>query len=119
MTRIPAVLATIAVIAAGAVTVPSTADARVRGRAVAAGVMGLAAGAIIGSAVRNSYAYEPGYVYAPGYAYEPGYAYQPYAPAYGYTPYAAPVYGYAPGYYGYGGSSCDRLNYDRQLQGTC
>ncbi len=53
MTRIPAVLATIAVIAAGSVTVPSTADARPRGRAVAAGGMGLRAGAILGTAPRN------------------------------------------------------------------
>ena len=115
MTRIPAVLATIAVVAAGSVTVPSTADARPRSRAVAAGVMGLAAGAIIGSATRNYHAYDPGYVHAPGYVYEP------YAPVYGYAPYAAPAYGYAPGYYygGYGTSSCDLLNNDRQLQGTC
>ncbi len=86
MTRIPAVLATVAVIAAGA-AVPSTADARPRGGAVAAGVIGgLAAGAIIGSMANQRY-YGDGY-YAPGYAYGPGYTYGPDPYAYE----APPVY---------------------------
>jgi hypothetical protein len=78
------------------------------GPAVAAGIVGLAAGAMIGAAA-NSYYYGPGYVYDPGYTYAPGYAY---GPGYGYAPapYAyGPVYAPAPAYYR--GFSC-RNQYD-------
>lgn len=69
------------------------------GGAAAAGIIGgLAAGAIIGSAVANS-----GYYYGPGYSYGPGpYAYG--GGPYGYVP--APVYVQpAPRAY-YGGGGC-------------
>jgi hypothetical protein len=89
MTRILTVLAAAATLAATSLALPSSADARIRGGGIAAGVIGgLAAGAIIGSAVGGGY-YAPGYGYAPAHGYAPGY--------YGY----APSYGYAPGYYGY------------------
>lgn len=55
---------------------PTDASAR-GGRAVAAGVIGLAAGAIIGGAIANSspaYAYPQTYYPAPGYVAYPGYA---------------------------------------------
>jgi hypothetical protein len=109
MTRLPAVLATVALVAVGSISVSSTADARIRGRSVAAGVLGLAAGAAIAGAAANAYAYSPGYYYGPGYAYAPGYGY----PAVG-----GGYYGYAP-YYGYGyPSTGDIINSDPQLQGT-
>lgn len=88
MTRTLIVLATAATLITGSVLAPSSADARNRGGAVAAGVFGaLAAGAIFGSAA-TGYGYYPyGYAYAyppdyyGAYAYEPGYAYVP-APRY-------------------------------------
>ena len=66
------VIAAIATIAAGAVNVPTPASAGCYGCAVGAGVVGgLAAGAIIGSAIANSqphyYAPGPGYVAYSGY----------------------------------------------------
>lgn len=72
MMKTLAALATGGVIAAAAVTVPAPAQAS-NGAAIAAGVVGgLAAGAIIGSAVapHYSYGYAPGPVYYGGpYAY--------------------------------------------------
>ncbi len=65
-------VAAAAAFAAGTLTVPTTADARCRGCGVAAGVIGgIAAGAIIGSAIANA---EPrgGYVVYEGY--DPPYA---------------------------------------------
>jgi hypothetical protein len=101
MTRTLTVLATATSLAAASFAVPSTADARIRGFGIAAGVIGgLAAGAILGSVARGGY-YYGGYGYAPSYyGYTPYYGYgDAYAPAYyGYTP----GYAYAPGYYGYG-----------------
>lgn len=65
------VLATAGVLALGTVAMPQQAEARGRGGAVAAGVIGgLAAGAIIGSAI-NRPAYGYGY-YGPSYAAYPG-----------------------------------------------
>jgi hypothetical protein len=66
-------LATVATLAAATVTAPEPAQARCDGCAVGAGVIGgLAAGAIIGSAIANSqpryYAPAPGYVVYSGYA---------------------------------------------------
>lgn len=60
-------LAAAGVLAAGTLVTPQPAQAR--GGAVAAGIIGgLAAGALIGSAVANPY-YGPGYYYGPGPAY--------------------------------------------------
>ena len=56
----------------------------------AAAGAGFAAGAIVGSAVANSYygpSYYGAYAYEPGYAYEPAYAYEP-----GYVVETAPTY---------------------------
>jgi hypothetical protein len=99
-----AVLSAAALIGLGAVASTSTtAEARYRGGAIAAGVIGgLAAGALIGAAASSAYAAPYGYYgygYAPAYGYAPGYAY---APAYTYG-YAAPVVsvGFGPAYYGY------------------
>jgi hypothetical protein len=69
-------LAAVAALATGILSGPTTADARCYGCGVGAGVVGgLAAGAIIGSAIANSqpryYAPAPGYVVYSGYA-EPG-----------------------------------------------
>lgn len=62
-------LAAIATIVIGSI---GTADARNRGGAVAAGVIGgLAAGAIIGGAIANS---RPAYAAPPAYVVQPGYA---------------------------------------------
>jgi hypothetical protein len=62
-------LAAAATIAVGAVSVPTDASAQ-RGGAVAAGVIGgLAAGAIIGSALSGPRYYEPAPVYAPAPLY--------------------------------------------------
>jgi hypothetical protein len=66
-------LATVATLATATVLVPAPAEARCYGCAVGAGVVGgLAAGAIIGSAIANSqpryYAPAPGYVVYSGYA---------------------------------------------------
>src|ERR1700741_1277003 len=69
--------------------------------------VGIAAGAIIGTALAApyySYGYAPGYsyIYPPGYIYQPpyiaGYAYAP-GYRYGYSP--GYSYGYAPGIYAY------------------
>ena len=60
-----------ATLAVATLSAPTTADARCRGCAVGAGVIGgLAAGAIIGGAVANSY---PRYAPAPGYVVYDGY----------------------------------------------
>jgi hypothetical protein len=89
-----------------------------RGRGFGWGIGGLAAGAIIGSAIASSspygyygggpyyggYGYPgPGYGYAPAYyggGYGPGYAYGP-GYGYGYRSYyrPRPYYGYSYGYY--------------------
>lgn len=66
-------LAAVATLATGMVSAPAPAEARCYGCAVGAGVVGgLAAGAIIGSAIANSqpryYAPAPGYVVYSGYA---------------------------------------------------
>lgn len=79
-----------AVALAGALAVSAATPSFARGGRVAAGVVGFAAGAMIGAAAANAgrgyynggyygggYAYDPGYAYAPGYAYEPDYVYQP------------------------------------------
>jgi hypothetical protein len=64
-------LAAAATVAAGTLSAPTAADARCHGCAVGAGVIGgLAAGAIIGGAVANSY---PRYAPAPGYVVYEGY----------------------------------------------
>ena len=60
----------------------------------AAAGAGFAAGAIVGSAVANSY-YGPHY-YGPGYAYAPGYAYDGYAYEPGYVVETEPSYAVAP-----------------------
>jgi hypothetical protein len=65
-------LATVATIAAGTMSAPTTADARCYGCAVGAGVAaGVIGGAIIGGAIANSqpryYAPAPGYVVYEGY----------------------------------------------------
>jgi hypothetical protein len=60
-------VAAAATLAAGTMTVPTTADARCHGCGVAAGVVGgLAAGAIIGSAIANAHP-RGGYVVYEGY----------------------------------------------------
>ena len=66
-------LATVATMAAGTLSAPTTADARCYGCAVGAGVAaGVIGGAIIGGAIANSqpryYAPAPGYVVYSGYA---------------------------------------------------
>jgi hypothetical protein len=97
-----AVLSAAALVGLGAIA-STQAEARPRGGAIAAGVIGgLAAGALIGAAASSAYAAPYGYYgYAPayGYRYAPAYAY---APAYPYS-YAAPVVsvGFGPAYYGY------------------
>jgi hypothetical protein len=73
---------------------PSDAFAQRRGNAVAAGVLGLAAGAIIGGAIVNS---GPGYYPAPYGAYGPPPGYVAY-PAYG-AAYGAPYPAACPGGY--------------------
>jgi hypothetical protein len=74
MTKTLLAFATATTLAAAAVAAPTTADARCFGCAVGVGVIGgLAAGAIIGSAIAS--------------APPPGYAYAPYAPVAGYVPY--------------------------------
>ncbi len=99
-----AVLSTAALIGLGSIAATDAEARSRRGATVAAGVFGLAAGAMLGAAAANAYA-APGYgyygSYAPGYSYgyAPAYSYGYAAPAYGY---AAPAYGYAPAYYGGG-----------------
>jgi hypothetical protein len=63
-----------ATVAAALLAAPTEADARWRaGPAIGLGILGgVAAGAIVGSAIANSYG--PGYVVQPGYAVYPGYA---------------------------------------------
>ena len=65
-------VAAAATIAAGTLSIPTSADARCRGCGTAAGVVGgLAVGAIIGSAIANG---QPGYYGpAPGYVVYEGY----------------------------------------------
>jgi hypothetical protein len=71
MNKVLIALAAAATIAVSTMAAPTPADARNRGGAVAAGVIGgLAAGAIIGGAVANSY---PRYQPAPGYVVYDGY----------------------------------------------
>jgi hypothetical protein len=110
MTRFLTVLASASALALVSVAAPTTADARCRGCAVGAGIVGgIAAGAIIAGAASNRGYYDGAYAYDPGYAYEPGYAYR------------EPVYGgyYNDGYrYRRGWSTSDETNADRQLQGT-
>src|SRR5579883_405314 len=105
MSKFLTVFAASSALALVAIAAPTNADARWRGGGIAAGVVGgIAAGAIIAGAAASSDPYYGSYDYTPGYAYAPGYAND--------SPY---------GYYGYGGSACDRKNlgYDRQQQGTC
>jgi hypothetical protein len=74
MTKTLLAFATATTIAAAALAAPNPADARCFGCAVGVGVIGgLAAGAIIGSAIAS--------------APPPGYAYAPYAPVTGYVAY--------------------------------
>ena len=71
MKKVLVALAAAATIAAGTLSAPTAADARCYGCGVGAGVIGgLAAGAIIGGAVANSY---PRYAPAPGYVVYEGY----------------------------------------------
>jgi hypothetical protein len=92
MTKTLTVFATAATLVAASLAIPSSADARIRGGGIVAGVIGgLAAGAIIGSVARGGY-YGDTYAYAPNYGYG-------YAPAYGYAPDYG--YAYAPEYSGY------------------
>ncbi|MDQ2082476.1 hypothetical protein RA307_20000 [Xanthobacteraceae bacterium Astr-EGSB] len=88
-----------AVVAATVVTLPTSSEARWRGRGgwgIGAGVFGgLAAGALIGSAIAGPRYYAPYY----GYGYRPYYAY--YGPRPYYRP--RPYYGYAPGFAYVGG----------------
>ncbi|MCZ7657233.1 MAG: hypothetical protein M5U07_04965 [Xanthobacteraceae bacterium] len=84
---------------AGALTMASvdTSEARWRGgKWVAAGAIGLAAGAVIGSALASRSYYGPGYSYGYGYGYAPAYSYG--YPAYGYGYPAATYYEPAPTY---------------------
>jgi len=61
-------LATAAVLAAGSLSAPTTAEARCYGCAVGAGVAaGVIGGAIIGGAIANSAGAYPAYAPAPGY----------------------------------------------------
>ena len=61
-----------ATIAVALTAAPSDAFAQRRGAAIGLGILGgVAAGAIVGSAIANSYG--PGYVVQPGYAAYPGY----------------------------------------------
>ena len=61
-----------ATIAAALTVAPTDAFAQRRGAAIGLGILGgVAAGAIVGSAIANSYG--PGYVVQPGYAAYPGY----------------------------------------------
>jgi hypothetical protein len=66
-----------ATVAAALLAAPSDANAQRRwGPAVGLGILGgVAAGAIVGSAIANSYG--PAYVVQPGYVAYPGYAYGP------------------------------------------
>lgn len=82
MRKILTAVVAVATIAGAAVSASSPAEARWRGGAVAAGVIGgIAAGALIaGAASRPAYGYAPGYYgYAPAPAYygPPAYAYAP------------------------------------------
>jgi hypothetical protein len=81
---------------AGALAVSAATPSFARNGRIAAGVIGFAAGTMLGAAAASAhngpyydgaYAYEPGYsgyAYEPGpaYAYEPGYAYEPARPYY-------------------------------------
>src|SRR5690242_15360289 len=111
MTRFLTIVAASGALALASVAAPTSADARCRGCGVAAGVIGgIVTGAIIAGSVNGPYDNGP---YAGPYAYEPGYAYGPAYPAPAPAPYYGGAYDY--NYRGYGGSSCDYRNYDRQL----
>jgi hypothetical protein len=72
MKKVLIALAAAATIAAGSLSAPTTAEARCHGCGIGAGIIGgLAAGAIIGGAVANSY---PRYAPAPGYVVYDGYS---------------------------------------------
>ena len=86
---ITAIVAT-AGIAAAALAVPKSAEARCIGCWVGAGVAAAVIGGAVASQAYGGYGY-PAYSYGYGY---PSYSYG--YPAYGYAPYA-----YAPGYYAY------------------
>ena len=64
------VLATAAALTAGAVATATPAEARWRGggAGIAAGIIGLAAGAAVANAYGPHYGYGGSYAYAPGYA---------------------------------------------------
>ena len=67
-------LATAAVLAAGSLSAPTTAEARCYGCAVGVGVAaGVIGGAIIGGAIANSAGAYPAYAPAPGYVVYQGY----------------------------------------------
>jgi hypothetical protein len=86
-----------AVALTGALAVAAATPGEARNGRNAAVIGGIAAGAVVGAAVANSY-YGPGYYADPGYAYGPGYGYES---DYAYE--AGPVYVQpAPRYY-YGG----------------
>jgi hypothetical protein len=71
----------------GAIAVAAATPSFARNGRIAAGVIGFAAGTMLGAAAASAnngyyggyagdaYAYEPGYAYAPGYSYGPGYGY--------------------------------------------
>jgi hypothetical protein len=111
----PLVIASLAAALIASVVTPSSARNRWVGPAV-----GFAAGAVVGSAIANSYAYY-GDPYYPG-AYANVYYGDPYYAqgAYAYEPYyAGPAYPAYPYYYGYGRSSPCKSdsNIGRQDQG--
>ena len=68
-------LIALAAIAVATLATPTPADARCRGCAVGAGIIGgLAVGAIIANSYPRSYAVQPGYDPYPGYAVAPAYS---------------------------------------------
>jgi hypothetical protein len=72
-TKIVTALATAATLGIAAIGAPQPAEAHGSGGAVAAGIIGgLAAGAIIGSAVAHGPYYGPGYYYGPAPVYYGG-----------------------------------------------
>jgi hypothetical protein len=72
MKKVLIALAAAATNPAGSLSAPTTAEARCHGGGLGAGIIGgLAAGAIIGGAVANSY---PRYAPAPGYVVYDGYS---------------------------------------------
>ncbi len=123
MRKLPILSAAVLVSFGALPTDDAEARSRNRGAVIAAGVAGLAVGALIGAAASNAYArpaygysypaYGYPYGYAPtGYGYSYGYDYAPVTtnPAvqsyghdygYGYAPAPLYPYGYAPAGYGY------------------